>query len=254
MNVAAIRSHTPKGTRARDKIVRVAEKLLAAHGFHGTSMRDVADAAGLPLASVVYHFAKKERLYAAVLAEIGDQLQGELKEIIDDAERSHSARLDGLVRALVTWCEGNPGRVKLLVRELLDNESRVAKAARLPLAPVLLGLSEFVEAGTAAGAFRQVVPEIAVLHLVGAVSYYVAARPTVKRIVGVVRERRMAASYEREAIVFARRMFVAPPPEIHPHGSEETDQPGSSSPRARRAPHHGQGRGPDRAGGAHLRR
>jgi AcrR family transcriptional regulator len=235
-------SHTPKGTRAREKILRVAEKLLASSGFHGTSMRDVADAAGLPLASVVYHFARKEKLYAAVLAEIGDQLEGELMGTIDDRERSYSARLDGLVRALVAWCEGNPGRVKLLVRELLDNESRVAKASRLPLAPVLLRLSEFVEAGTRTGAFRRVVPEIGVLHLVGAVSYYVAARPTVKRIVGAVRERRMAASYEREAIAFARRMFIALEPEVHLHGSEETDQPGSSGPRARRATHDGQGR------------
>ncbi len=218
MDVA--RSHTPKGARARDKIVRVAEKLLASSGFHGTSMRDVADAAGLPLASVVYHFARKEKLYVAVLAEIGGELEAALIGIIDARERSYSRRLDGLVRALVAWSEADPGRVKLLVRELLDNESRVAKASRLPLAQVLLRLSAFVEAGTRAGAFRRVVPEISVLHLVGAISYYVAARPTVKRIVGVARERRMAAGYEREAIAFARRMFVALEPEVHLHGTE----------------------------------
>jgi AcrR family transcriptional regulator len=249
----AARSHTPKGTRARDKIVRVAEKLLASGGFHGTSMRDVADAAGLPLASVVYHFAKKEQLYGAVLVEIGGELEASLSAVID-SDRPYSERLDALVRALLAWCDESPGRVKLLLRELLDNESRVAKAARLPLAPILLRLSAFVEAGTRTGAFRSVVPETSVLHLVGAVSYYVAARPTVKRIVGVARERRMTASYEREAIAFARRMFLALEPEVHLHGSEETDQPGASGTRPRRTSHDRHGRGPDPGRGRDLRR
>jgi AcrR family transcriptional regulator len=249
----AVRSHTPKGTRARDKIVRVAEKLLAQSGFHGTSMRDVADAAGLPLASVVYHFAKKEQLYGAVLSGIGAELEAALTEVID-RDRSHSERLDGLVRVLVAWCTESPGQVKLLLRELLDNESRLAKASRLPLAPVLLRMSEFVQAGTRSGAFRVVVPETSVLHLVGAVSYYVAARPTVKRIVGVARERRMAESYEREAIAFARRMFLALEPEVHLHGTEETDQPGTSGARPRRTSHDRHGRGPEHGRGPDLRR
>ncbi len=236
------RSHTPKGTRARDKIVRVAERLLASGGFHGTSMRDVAEAAGLPLASVVYHFAKKEQLYAAVLDAIGVQLGHELTRALADDERPWSVRLDALVRALVAWTDGHPARVKLLLRELLDNPARVAHASKLPLAPVLLRLSEFVAAGMRAGAFRRAVAETSVLHLVGAVSYFVAARPTVKRIVGPTRDRQMASSYEREAIAFARRLFLALEPEVRIHGSEETDHSGEAGARARRSAH-------DRLGG-----
>lgn len=228
-----LRSHTPKGIRARDKILRGAEKLLAAHGFHGTSMRDVADAAGLPLATVVYHFAKKEKLYGAVLGTIGEELEAEMARALDDEGRSWSQRLDGLVHALIAWTDATPGRVKLLLRELLDNPSRVARASKLPLAPVLLRLSAFVEAGIRARAFRRVIPETSVLHLVGAVSYFVAARPTVRRIVGPARDRRITASYEREAIGFARRMFLAAPSEVNLYGSEQTDQPGKARARAR---------------------
>ena len=68
------RSQTPKGRRMRDKILVAAERLFTTHGFHGTSMRDAASAAGLPLATTVYHFARKEQLYAAVLDNIGNQL------------------------------------------------------------------------------------------------------------------------------------------------------------------------------------
>ena len=70
--------------------------------------------------------------------------------------------------------------MKLLLRELLDNPTRVRTATQLPLAP-------FLE--RASSRFGGAHPEIAVLHVVGALSYVVAAWPTVDRIVGASRAR-----------------------------------------------------------------
>ena len=194
------RSQTPKGRLARNRILAAAERLIAARGFHGTSMRDIAAAARLPLATTVYHFAKKEQLYAAVLGTIADALDTRLQTAI----REHDG-LDALAVALVRWAAEEPGRVKLLLREVLDNPARVAKASRLPLAPFLERASALVAERGAA------MPEIAVLHLVGAISYFVAAWPTVERIVGASRAKQIVAGYEREAIAFARHMLgVAP--------------------------------------------
>jgi AcrR family transcriptional regulator len=178
-----------------------AERLIAARGFHGTSMRDIAAAARLPLATTVYHFARKEQLYAAVLGEIAGALEARLQT----AERA-TAGLDALAVAIVRWAAEEPGRVKLLLREVLDNPARVATASRLPLAPFLERASALVAARGAA------LPEVAVLHLVGAISYFVAAWPTTERIVGAARAKQIAAAYEREAIGFARHLLgVAPP-------------------------------------------
>ncbi|MEO6774590.1 MAG: TetR family transcriptional regulator [Kofleriaceae bacterium] len=215
------RSQTPKGRRARERILTAAERLIAARGFHGTSMRDIAAAARLPLATTVYHFAKKEQLYAAVLAEIAAALDARLRAAIVEREGSSrlgaepataptaataaTAALDALAVALVRWAAEEPGRVKLLLREVLDNPARVAKASRLPLGPFLERASALVAArgGT--------LPEVAVLHLVGAISYFVAAWPTAARIVGEPRARQITAAYEREAIAFARHLLgVAP--------------------------------------------
>jgi AcrR family transcriptional regulator len=252
MTVTSPRSHTPKGSRARDKILLAAERLLVSRGFHGTSMRDVAEAAGLPLATVVYHFAKKEHLYGAVLGAIGADLERRLAASTGGTG-AHAARLDALVVALLVWCEERPGRVKLLVRELLDNESRVARAARLPLATVLLGMTELVADGVRAGVFRAVDPETAVLHLVGAVSYHVAAQPTIRRIVGTARLRQLAASYAREVTGLARRLLLVYPPEIS-HGSQQASQPRAPRARARRAAHDGHGRRPQHGGDADVPR
>lgn len=200
---STLRSHTPKGRAARDNVVQAAEALLAANGFHGTSMRDVADAAGVPLASALYHFGKKEQLHAAVLGAIAEDLERRVGTALA-RDGSHDARLDAVLDALLDWAEERPGRVRLLLRELLDNPTRVAKASHLPLAPVLTTLSAFVAEGSPPAS-----PETAVLHVVGAISYVVAARPTVDRIVGHARAKALAARYRDDAKQFAKRALTS---------------------------------------------
>lgn len=185
-----LKSQTPKGQRARGSILVAAEQLLVTRGFHGTSMRDIAKAARVPLATVVYHFTRKERLYAAVLAEIAVELTDAL---------ANATTPDDLAVLLVRWSVHSSRRVVLLLRELLDNPSRIAKASQLPLAPFLNRATELARDGGA------VEPELAVLEVVGALSYIVASRPTVDRIVGEARAKHMAAAYEAHALGFARR-------------------------------------------------
>lgn len=190
---ATARSHTPKGKLARERILKASEPLFADRGFYGTSMRDVAEASELPLASVVYHFARKEKLYAAILGEIAAQLVADM-----DAARAANpdAPLEHAIRALIRWSLTNQGRNRLLVRELLDNHARVSKASALPFTSVLDKLASETSAPN---------PETAVLNVVGAVSYVVAAWPTVKRMLGARREKELMRDYEEDAMVLARR-------------------------------------------------
>src|SRR5262245_29828200 len=102
-----LRSQTPKGQRARASILSAAEGLLVTRGFHGTSMRDIAKAAEVPLATVVYHFTRKERLYGQVLLEIAAELTNGLAT----AQSS-----DDLATVLVRWSINSPNRVVLLLR------------------------------------------------------------------------------------------------------------------------------------------
>jgi TetR/AcrR family transcriptional regulator len=49
------------------RILEAADELLCDVGFHGVSMRDVAERAGVNKASVFYHFNSKEELFERVL-------------------------------------------------------------------------------------------------------------------------------------------------------------------------------------------
>jgi AcrR family transcriptional regulator len=56
-----------KGAATRDRIVEAARDVLVAHGHAGTSTRAVADAAGVNLSQVHYHFGGRQGLLIEVL-------------------------------------------------------------------------------------------------------------------------------------------------------------------------------------------
>jgi len=64
----------------RDDILRIAMGLFAQNGFDGTSIRDIADAAGLTKPALYYHFSDKEELYEHVLNERMTRLNAAMRE------------------------------------------------------------------------------------------------------------------------------------------------------------------------------
>ncbi len=58
---------TDQSTDTKNKIIQVARVLFADQGFEGTSVREIAKAADLNVASVNYHFVNKENLFTEIL-------------------------------------------------------------------------------------------------------------------------------------------------------------------------------------------
>ena len=58
-----------KGARTRAVLVEAGRKLFLSKGYHGTSMREIADEAGLALGGIYNHFSSKEDIFVAILTE-----------------------------------------------------------------------------------------------------------------------------------------------------------------------------------------
>jgi AcrR family transcriptional regulator len=85
--VAARRERTDALPRS-ERILDAAERLFAARGFHGVSIRDITGAAGVDVALANYHFGSKQGLLEAVLLRRAEDLNTE-----------RLARLDSLFTA-----------------------------------------------------------------------------------------------------------------------------------------------------------
>jgi AcrR family transcriptional regulator len=57
----------PHRENTRQEIISAAHLLFLAHGFHGTSMRQIARQAGIALGGIYNHFESKEAIFLAVL-------------------------------------------------------------------------------------------------------------------------------------------------------------------------------------------
>ena len=107
---------TSRGRRRRQAVLDAAAALFLEHGFHGTSIDDIGERAGISGPGVYRHFASKD----AVLAAVTDRLWERLKPALtaaSAAEDAHEA-LDILLEAHVAMAIEEPTALVLLVREL----------------------------------------------------------------------------------------------------------------------------------------
>jgi AcrR family transcriptional regulator len=74
-----------KGERTAQRILDVAEDLFATQGYDGTSLRRIADRAGIKQPGLYNHFAGKEALYEAVLFRALNPMAQALAQHMDTA-------------------------------------------------------------------------------------------------------------------------------------------------------------------------
>lgn len=82
----------------RDELLAIAAQLFAERGFKNTTVRDIADAAGILSGSLYHHFDSKE----AMVDELLDTFQTELWKRYDEIEASDlsaKGKIEAVVRA-----------------------------------------------------------------------------------------------------------------------------------------------------------
>lgn len=89
-----------------ERILEAATRLFALRGYHGMSMRDLARAVGLSVATVQQHAGSKEKLYQEVFRR---QYEEELA-IVNDCLAPYQAEMDTLPR--------DAARLRLVLREI----------------------------------------------------------------------------------------------------------------------------------------
>ena len=73
--------------KGKERILDAAEQLFAQRGFHGVSLRDITQAAGVDVALVSYHFGGKRALFAAVFERRAEVLNRERLELLEEVRR-----------------------------------------------------------------------------------------------------------------------------------------------------------------------
>ncbi|CRK57772.1 Transcriptional regulator, TetR family [Alloactinosynnema sp. L-07] len=81
----------------RDELLRIAAELFADKGFRSTTVRDIADAAGILSGSLYHHFDSKESMVDEILSSFQEELFGKYDAVLaGDADAR--AKIEAAVR------------------------------------------------------------------------------------------------------------------------------------------------------------
>lgn len=88
---------TPKSVRTRTRILDAAASVFAEHGYADSSLRDIAEVAGIKAGSFYYHFDSKEELVQEVMrsgiVQIHEHVEEAVSALGDDARPQDRLRV-----------------------------------------------------------------------------------------------------------------------------------------------------------------
>jgi len=149
----AIRKGRPVDANKHDAILEQARRMFTALGFTGTSMDELADAAGVSKATIYNHFDSKERLFETVLRALVEQLPTPA-DLVGGAQGPLPARL---ARIAHNACELATSPLMHDIQCMLASSQFFSLVASEPFIRMLLGdtpdadevVASQVEAGVA---------------------------------------------------------------------------------------------------------
>ncbi|OGO39201.1 MAG: hypothetical protein A2W35_16895 [Chloroflexi bacterium RBG_16_57_11] len=151
----------------RQQILYTAKILFIQQGYHGLSMRQIAEALGVSKAALYYHFRDKEELLLAILDSYLDEMDTALQAIRQeqlDARRQIHALVELILfqpadqRAVIRLSSQEMAQLSLPARQAFDRAYH-----RKFLDPIRLILEEGIQSGE----LRPVDPTVATWALLG---------------------------------------------------------------------------------------
>jgi AcrR family transcriptional regulator len=136
-----IKDVTKKGDITRLEIEEAAFELFMNQGYHATSMRQIADQAGLALGGIYNHFSSKEEIFAAIIID-----KHPYKQVLPIVLAAQGDTAEELIRnaarALVTELGSRPELLKLIFIELVEFNGKHMTRLISEIAPKIILMFE----------------------------------------------------------------------------------------------------------------
>jgi len=173
-----------RGPLTRSQILDASLKLFSDRGFTRTSVRDIAQAAGITDAAIYYHFASKRELFEALIEERGFTAA---LEDLEKAEPTVGPReaVVGMATNALAFIYQNRDLMKVLMLEAMAEDAVAAEEYRVLVQRWERGLVRIIRRYAEQGLLRTDAPEALAAQLavtvIGAFADYMMMTPTDQR-------------------------------------------------------------------------
>ena len=193
----------------RESCLAAAERLFADQGFAATGMRQIGSAAGVTIATLIYHFGSKEKLYGKVLGRIADSITPYLPD--PEAFEADLDAVVAMVERFLDWSLDHGDYASLLLRELMENPARAQKARRWYLLPLIEAYAAAIRAGQARASFGPCDPEMFAFYVTGAVTHAQASTVTIQQMLEVGTREEVVGRFRRTLRANVKAMLLPAP-------------------------------------------
>jgi AcrR family transcriptional regulator len=151
----------------RPQILATAKHLFIQQGYHGLSMRQLAEALGVSKAALYYHFRDKEELLLAILDSYLDEMEAGLAQVTQSQTRARPR-----IRSLVEMILSQPAEQRAVIRLSSQEMAQLSAPARQAFnrayhRKFLDPIQAILEAGMQSGELRRMDPSVATWALLG---------------------------------------------------------------------------------------
>lgn len=176
-----MKKNTGNNKHTDDKIMDAAISLFAQNGFSGTSVKELAEAAGVNIALISYYFGGKENLYMKIL-KMQFQLSSELVATVNNKNFSPIERIKYFVQELILLHKRNPDMAKLIYSEVINPTASYESLVTQGVNDVHYFLEDCIKEAINLGQFRgDVKPDCASISLISIIQFYLFTSRTADR-------------------------------------------------------------------------
>ncbi len=138
-------SSATKGERTRATLLAAAYQQFVTKGYHGASMRSIAEAAGITAGAIYNHYTGKEDIFRAVVLAY-HPFSLALPPLANAEGETLSDFLNDAIQRFVQAFEDSPGILNLLFIELVECEGRHLPELASAFAPAVMAFAEKMQA------------------------------------------------------------------------------------------------------------
>jgi AcrR family transcriptional regulator len=107
------------------QIISTAERLFSSKGYEGTSVRDIAEEAGVNIAMISYYFGSKEKLMEALFEQRTTNIKLKVQSLLQDDKRTPLQKVESLTDDFINRIMDKHKFFKIMLCEQVVNKNPV---------------------------------------------------------------------------------------------------------------------------------
>ena len=201
-------AQTQRRTRIQEEkeelILEAALEVFSQRGFHGSTIDQIAEVAGMSKPNLLYYFRTKEAMHRALIDRVLENWLEPLQAF--DAEGDPEQEIRSYIRRKLEMARDFPRESRLFANEILQGAPHIMAVLEGPLKDLVDEKAEVIRAWIASGKVRDCDPHHMIFSIWSTTQHYADFDVQVKAVLGTGRGK---TDRFEEAAGFLEGLFVS---------------------------------------------